>query len=48
LKDFSHTTPALVMDEVGYNVQEKPIMLSIHYYPGNRMKFELIRRRNIL
>jgi GntR family transcriptional regulator len=45
LKEFSHTTPALVMDEVGYNAQEKPIMLSIHYYPGNRMKFELIRRR---
>jgi GntR family transcriptional regulator len=48
LKEFTHTTPALVIDEVGYNYQEKPIMLSIHFYPGNRMKFELIRRRNIL
>lgn len=46
LEEFSPTTPALVIDEVGYNVQEKPIMLSIHFYPGNHMKFELIRRRN--
>lgn len=48
MKDFSPTTPALVIDEVGYNNQEKPIMLSVHYYPGNHMKFELIRRRSIL
>jgi GntR family transcriptional regulator len=48
LADYSHTTPALVIDEVGYNSQERPIMLSIHFYPGNHMKFELIRRRNIL
>jgi GntR family transcriptional regulator len=48
IADFSPTTPALVIDEVGYNSQEKPIMLSVHYYPGNHMKFELIRRRNTL
>jgi GntR family transcriptional regulator len=48
MKDFSHNIPALVIDEVGYNSQEKPIMLSVHFYPGKRMKFELIRRRNIL
>lgn len=48
MKDFSPTMPALVIDEVGYNHQEKPIMLSVHFYPGNRMKFELIRRRTIL
>ncbi len=47
-RDFSPTTPALVIDEVGYNSQEKPIMLSIHFYPGNHMKFELIRRRKVL
>lgn len=46
--DFSPSTPALVIDEVGYNSQEKPIMLSVHYYPGNHMKFELIRRRSNL
>ena len=48
MKEFLPTMPALVIDEVGYNNQEKPIMQSVHYYPGNRMKFELIRRRNIL
>jgi GntR family transcriptional regulator len=48
LNDYLPTTPALVIDEVGYNNQEKPIMGSIHFYPGNHMKFELIRRRNIL
>jgi GntR family transcriptional regulator len=48
LKDFSHNIPALVIDEVGYNYQEKPIMVSVHFYPGNHMKFELIRRRNII
>jgi DNA-binding GntR family transcriptional regulator len=47
LKDYAHNTPALVIDEVGYNSQEKPIMLSVHFYPGNHMKFELIRRRTI-
>lgn len=48
LNDFSHNTPALVIDEVGYNSQEKPIMISVHFYPGNHMKFELVRRRSIL
>ena len=48
LMDFSHAIPALVIDEVGYNSQEKPIMLSVHFYPGNHMKFELIRRRTNL
>lgn len=48
LKDFLPTTPALVIDETGYNNQEEPIMQSIHFYPGNHMKFEVIRRRNQL
>jgi len=48
MKDFLPSMPALVIDEVGYNNQERPIMLSVHFYPGNRMKFELIRRRTIL
>jgi GntR family transcriptional regulator len=47
-EDFLPSTPALVIDEVGYNEQERPIMLSVHFYPGNHMKFELIRRRNVL
>ena len=36
---------ALVFDEIGYNQQDKPILHSVHYYPGNKMKFEMIRRR---
>jgi GntR family transcriptional regulator len=36
---------ALVFDEVGHNQDDVPILHSIHYYPGNRMKFELVRRR---
>jgi len=48
MKDFLPTMPALVIDEIGYNNQEKPIMQSIHFYPGNHMKFELVRRRTIL
>lgn len=41
--DLSET--ALVFDEVGYNQANVPVLHSVHYYPGNRMKFELIRRR---
>ena len=48
MASFSPTAPALVIDEIGYNVQERPIMQSVHFYPGNHMKFELIRRRNVL
>jgi len=36
---------ALVFDEIGYNQNDLPIMHSIHYYPGNKMKFEIVRRR---
>jgi GntR family transcriptional regulator len=41
--DLSET--ALVFDETGYDQANVPVLHSIHYYPGNRMKFELIRRR---
>ena len=43
---FDPETLALVIDEVGYNAQERPILSSLHYYPGNRMSFELIRSRD--
>jgi GntR family transcriptional regulator len=43
--DLSET--ALVFDEVGHTQANVPVLHSIHYYPGNRMKFELIRRRVI-
>ncbi len=36
---------ALVFDEIGLNQEDIPILHSIHYYPGDKMKFELVRRR---
>jgi len=43
---FDPDTLALVIDEMGYNAHEQPIMHSLHYYPGSRMSFELIRSRD--
>lgn len=37
--------PVLVIDEVGYNAEERPVHQSIEYHPGNRMNFKLIRSR---
>ena len=42
---FERNTPALLFDEVGHNQDDIPIMHSIHYYPGDKMKFSLVRRR---
>ena len=38
-------TPVQVIDEVGYNVQDQPILHSTEYYPGRFMSFNLVRRR---
>jgi GntR family transcriptional regulator len=38
-------TPVLVMEEVGYNAQERPLWHSFVYFPGNFFTFEAIRRR---
>jgi DNA-binding GntR family transcriptional regulator len=38
-------TPVQVIDEVGYNVEDQPILHSIEYYPGRFMSFDLVRRR---
>jgi GntR family transcriptional regulator len=35
--------PALVIDEVGYDRQERPVVRSIHHYPGRRMNFVFFR-----
>jgi len=39
-------TPVLVIEEIGYNDQEEPVIFEIEYHPGNVMRFELIRYRN--
>ncbi len=38
-------TPVLVIDETGFNVDRRPVVRSIEYYPGRFMRFELVRRR---
>ena len=38
-------TPVLVISEIGYNEQDRPILQSIEYQPSSRMKFKLIRSR---
>jgi GntR family transcriptional regulator len=39
-------TPVLVIEEVGYNADERPVWHSYEFYPGNQMSFELIRYRD--
>jgi GntR family transcriptional regulator len=41
---YSGDTPTLVIDQVGYNQEEKPIISTIEYHPGNWMTFNIIRR----
>jgi GntR family transcriptional regulator len=38
-------TPALVIDNIGFNRDDRPIHQSIEYHPGNQMDFKLIRSR---
>jgi GntR family transcriptional regulator len=45
-KKLDPLTPVLVIDEIGYNHDEKPVHQSIEFHPGNRMDFKLIRSRN--
>ena len=45
-KKMDPLTPVLVIDEIGYNRDERPVHRSIEYHPGNRMSFKLIRSRN--
>jgi GntR family transcriptional regulator len=36
--------PALRIDEIGYDEQERPVVRSVHHYPGRRMNFVFVRR----
>jgi DNA-binding GntR family transcriptional regulator len=38
-------TPMLLIDNIGYNSDDRPIHQSIEYHPGNQMDFKLIRSR---
>lgn len=37
-------TPVLVINEIGYNNKDKPIVSSCEYHPGDWMTFRMIRR----
>lgn len=37
-------TPILVIDEVGFDLGERPVNYAIEYLPGNRMQFSLVRK----
>ncbi len=44
---YEPLTPMLVIDEIGYNTDGRPVHHSIEYHPDNWMKFELIRSRGL-
>jgi GntR family transcriptional regulator len=41
---YQGDTPTLIIDQIGFNQQEQPIISTIEYHPGNWMTFNLIRR----
>lgn len=44
INDGPHT-PVLVINEIGYNILDKPIVSSCEYHPGDWMTFRMMRRR---
>ena len=44
VNDGPHT-PVLVINEIGYNNNDKPIVSSCEYHPGDWMTFRMMRRR---
>lgn len=38
-------TPVLIIDNIGYNGDDRPFHQSVEHHPGNRMEFKLIRGR---
>ena len=41
---IDQNTPILVIDETGYDGQDRPVNYAIEYLPGNRMRFSLVRK----
>ena len=41
---IDQNTPILVIDETGYDGQDRPVNYAIEYLPGNRMQFSLVRK----
>jgi GntR family transcriptional regulator len=44
LRGVEGSAVALRIDEIGYDEQERPVVRSIHHYPGSRMNFVFVRR----
>jgi GntR family transcriptional regulator len=44
LSGVDGSLPTLRIDEIGYDEQERPVVRSIHHYPGSRMNFVFVRR----
>ena len=44
MSDYQPHTPTLIIDQVGYNKADRPIISTIEYHPGNWMTFNMIRR----
>lgn len=44
LSIYQPQTPTLIIDQIGYNSVERPIISTTEYHPGNWMTFNIIRR----
>jgi GntR family transcriptional regulator len=44
MKEYQDNTPTLIIDQIGFNREDKPIISTKEYHPGNWMTFNLIRR----
>ena len=45
---YDPSAPVLVIDEIGYNAEGRPVHHSVEHHPNNWMTFELIRSRGPL
>ncbi len=41
---YTGTTPTLIIDQLGYNKHDRPLVHSREFHPGNWMTFNIIRR----
>lgn len=41
---YQDTTPTLIIDQIGYNREDQPIISTKEYHPGSWMTFNIIRR----
>lgn len=44
MKGYQDLTATLIIDQIGYNREDRPIISTQEYHPGNWMTFNIIRR----